>query len=79
VLVIPGLILPETWLEICDWWLAVEVSGRGSRIYDREFERPSYLAPFVSCDSHREKRLAASQPSIGVFTTVRVGCRTKSR
>jgi Uma2 family endonuclease len=43
VLVIPGATLPETWLEIRDWWLAVEVSGRGSRIYDREFKRPAYL------------------------------------
>ena len=43
VLVIPGSTLPESWMEIRDWWLAVEVSGRGSRIYDREFKRPAYL------------------------------------
>jgi hypothetical protein len=43
ILVIPGSTLPETWLEIRDWWLAVEVCGRGSRIYDREFKRPAYL------------------------------------
>jgi Uma2 family endonuclease len=43
VLVFPGSTLPESWLEIRDWWLAVEVSGRGSRIYDREFKRPAYL------------------------------------
>jgi Uma2 family endonuclease len=47
VLVIPGTTLPESWLEIRNWWLAVEVSGRGSRIYDREFKRPAYLTAGV--------------------------------
>lgn len=31
------------WLDIKSFWLAVEVSGRGSRIYDRDFKRPAYL------------------------------------
>ena len=48
VLVFPTRpVLPENWLELHEWWLAVEVSGRGSRIYDREFKRPAYLAAGV--------------------------------
>ncbi len=48
VLVMPARSsVPETWLEVRDWWLVVEVSGRGSRIYDREFKRPAYLAAGV--------------------------------
>jgi Uma2 family endonuclease len=44
VLVMPaGPTIPENWLAVPGWWLAVEVSGRGSRIYDREFKRPAYL------------------------------------
>jgi Uma2 family endonuclease len=44
VLVMPaGSTIPENWLAVPGWWLAVEVSGRGSRIYDREFKRPAYL------------------------------------
>jgi len=39
--------VPETWLEVRDWWLAVEVSGRGSRIYDRDHKRPAYLSAGV--------------------------------
>lgn len=30
-----------------DWWLAVEVSGRGSQIYDRDFKAGAYLDPGV--------------------------------
>ena len=26
-----------------DWWLAVEVSGRDSRVYDRDFKAGAYL------------------------------------
>jgi Uma2 family endonuclease len=49
VLVVPagqvaGVTLDTRWGEIGGWWLAVEVSGRGSRIYDREVKRPAYLA-----------------------------------
>jgi Uma2 family endonuclease len=32
------------WTEISDWWLAVEVSGRSSRRYDRDYKRDAYLA-----------------------------------
>lgn len=32
------------WTQISDWWLAVEVSGRSSRVYDRDFKRDAYLA-----------------------------------
>jgi Uma2 family endonuclease len=45
ILVIPLVTatVPGNWLEVRDRWLAVEVSGRGSRIYDREIKRPAYL------------------------------------
>jgi Uma2 family endonuclease len=32
-----------TWRRMSDWWLAIEVSGRGSRIYDRDFKTDAYL------------------------------------
>jgi Uma2 family endonuclease len=32
------------WTAISRWWLAVEVSGRGSTLYDRDYKLPSYLA-----------------------------------
>jgi hypothetical protein len=44
------LIWPSTyrlgtpWTAISGWWLAVEVSGRASRVYDRDFKRDVYLA-----------------------------------
>ncbi len=50
VLVIPadepeGGIGPETrWTAIRRWWLAVEVSGAGSLVYDRDHKTPAYLA-----------------------------------
>jgi Uma2 family endonuclease len=31
------------WTDVRVFWLAVEVSGRGSRIYDRDHKRPAYL------------------------------------
>src|SRR5258708_3717812 len=31
------------WTDVRVYWLAVEVSGRGSRIYDRDHKRPAYL------------------------------------
>lgn len=44
VLVIPPLDrVPERWLAITEFWLAVEVSGTGSRVYDRDFKGPAYL------------------------------------
>jgi Uma2 family endonuclease len=39
--------LPEQgtrWDAVPEHWLAVEVSGTGSRIYDREYKRDAYLA-----------------------------------
>jgi len=33
-----------SWTDISDWWLAVEVSGRSSRRYDRDYKRDAYLA-----------------------------------
>ena len=33
----------DSWRSITDWWLAVEISGRSSRIYDRDFKRDAYL------------------------------------
>ena len=32
------------WDAVEDHWLAVEVSGKGSRIYDRDYKRDGYLA-----------------------------------
>lgn len=32
------------WENVCDHWLAVEVSGTGSRVYDRDYKRDGYLA-----------------------------------
>lgn len=34
---------PENWSAVTDWWLAVEISGRGSRVYDRDFKGPAYM------------------------------------
>jgi Uma2 family endonuclease len=31
------------WEAVSDHWLAVEVSGRASRVYDREYKRDGYL------------------------------------
>ena len=32
-----------SWRQVRDWWLAVEVSGPASRIYDRDFKTAAYL------------------------------------
>jgi Uma2 family endonuclease len=32
-----------SWRQMTDWWLAAEVSGRASRIYDRDFKTDAYL------------------------------------
>lgn len=45
LLVYPARFGPQDdWPAIAGWWLAVEVSGRGSRRYDRDFKRNAYLA-----------------------------------
>lgn len=50
ILVIPadepeGGIGRETrWTAVRRWWLAVEVSGAGSLVYDRDHKTPAYLA-----------------------------------
>lgn len=45
LLVYPSSYRPGTpWTRISGWWLAVEVSGRASRVYDRDFKRDAYLA-----------------------------------
>lgn len=49
VLVVPveafaaGLDEETRWSSVRSWWLAVEVSGPGSRVYDRDHKRPAYL------------------------------------
>ena len=49
ILVVPtgafaGGIHEETrWTDIRRWWLAVEVSGAGSSLYDRDYKTPAYL------------------------------------
>jgi Uma2 family endonuclease len=32
-----------SWRQMGDWWLAIEVSGPASRIYDRDFKTSAYL------------------------------------
>lgn len=50
ILVVPvsergsGLGLETRWTAFRNWWLAVEISGRGSKIYDRDHKVPAYLA-----------------------------------
>jgi Uma2 family endonuclease len=44
ILVWPSFPLGTPWTAISGWWLAVEVSGRASRVYDRDFKRDAYLA-----------------------------------
>ena len=50
VLVVPNSAFPSQitleskWSEIREWWLAVEISGAGSEVYDRDFKGPAYLA-----------------------------------
>lgn len=39
--------VPAKWLGVSGHLLAIEVSGRGSRIYDRDYKRPAYLAAGV--------------------------------
>jgi Uma2 family endonuclease len=49
ILVVPrdalgaGIARDTRWTSIRRWWLAVEVSGRGSTTYDRDFKTPAYL------------------------------------
>ncbi|HSB53978.1 MAG TPA: Uma2 family endonuclease [Gemmatimonadales bacterium] len=40
----PGLREETRWTDIRRWWLAVEVSGKGSTPYDRDSKGPAYLA-----------------------------------
>jgi Uma2 family endonuclease len=49
LLIVPNTEIPRElqsakWSRVRDWWLAVEVSGIGSDIYDRDFKGPAYLA-----------------------------------
>jgi Uma2 family endonuclease len=50
VLVVPagefakGLTVETRWTSIRSWWLAIEVSGKGSVVYDRDHKGPAYLA-----------------------------------
>lgn len=32
------------WTNLGNWWLAVEVSGSGSKVYDRDLKMPAYVA-----------------------------------
>jgi Uma2 family endonuclease len=44
LLVIPARYADRpSWRQMTDWWLAVEVSGRDSRVYDRDFKTGAYL------------------------------------
>lgn len=43
ILVLPAAArMRRVWADITGWWLAVEVSGRGSRVYDRDFKHGAY-------------------------------------
>ena len=45
ILVVPASEpIAKRWSEIRSWWLAVEVSGRGSQVYDRDFKYAAYSA-----------------------------------
>lgn len=50
ILVIPadepasGIDRKTRWTDVRRWWLAVEVSGRGSMVYDRDLKMPAYVA-----------------------------------
>jgi Uma2 family endonuclease len=45
ILVYPAsFAIGTAWTAISDWWLAVEVYGPSSRVYDHDFKRPAYLA-----------------------------------
>lgn len=45
ILVVPALEpIAKRWNEIRSWWLAVEVSGRDSMVYDRDFKFAAYSA-----------------------------------
>jgi Uma2 family endonuclease len=54
-----------SWREIREWWLAVEVSGPSSRIYDRDFKTAAYLEAGV-CEvwrvDLRERIVYVSRP-----------------
>jgi Uma2 family endonuclease len=44
ILVVPASEPLSKWKDVEEWWLAVEVSGRGSRVYDRDFKFAAYSA-----------------------------------
>jgi Uma2 family endonuclease len=39
-----GIDAETRWTSIRDWWLAVEVSGHGSKMYDRDYKTPAYIS-----------------------------------
>jgi Uma2 family endonuclease len=48
VLVVParssgGIRMDTRWTNLKQWWLAVEVSGKGSTPWDRDYKGPAYL------------------------------------
>ena len=66
ILIWPSSYRPGTpWTAISGWWLAVEVSGRASRVYDRDFKRDVYLALGVRevwlVDLHDRRVLVSSR------------------
>jgi len=44
ILVVPTSEPMSRWNDVRNWWLAVEVSGRGSQVYDRDFKFAAYAA-----------------------------------
>jgi Uma2 family endonuclease len=72
------LVLPATvpvarrrWADLRGFWLAVEVSGRGSRVYDRDFKHAAYpslgVAEAWRADL-RERSIDVSRPGEPVLT-----------
>ena len=45
IVVVPSRFDPnKDWKKVNDYWLAVEILSRSSRMYDREFKRDAYFA-----------------------------------
>ena len=77
ILVVPRGALPPAmdqdtrWTEIRQWWLAIEVSGLGSRIYDRDHKTPAYLAlggPEVLRIDLHDRTVEVSRPGQAIQT-----------
>jgi Uma2 family endonuclease len=58
----------STWRDVTAWWLAIEVSGIASRVYDRDFKTAAYLEAGVRevwRADVRDRTIYASTPTGG--------------